>query len=662
MGSLLRACEFTLRLCASLTLAVCTISGIAALLAIATWYESYYGSAAAKVVVYESPLFYAVLFLLALNVAAVVISRYPWKKKHTGFIVTHIGIEILLFGCVLDIRGSEEGRVALRPGQSVDVIDSTRDGLFVSWASGGRMRTETVSMDCWREAGFPSLGRFLLSPVFGLSKPGWPEHQSTPHAVAPGVAVEVLDWAPAAKTQARIEPKPGENPAVELRLSGNTPAGASVDERVILHNADEAGASGTFFNGVIEATLRSTKSAEEAKHFLEPVDIAALPPSGELDFFVDGKWQSVDVSAQLGKTVPVGTSNLTATVEGYYPAAKWDGHAMTSDGEKPTDPMVKVTLSKGASPALPLEMVVSARFPALTGPLATPPTGFGPLPLIVYDHPAVLKTDPAGMRGRLQLLEAADGRLLYRRCGLHGIEASGELTKSTPMVAWMGLSLELTLHEREGTVVPSFIPADVAAKDLSDSMRAARVALIIDGERHEFSVARGGGAQTVATPRGEFTVHYGFEAVDLPASLTLKDARMSRDPGSERAASYESDVEVATRDGEKSDAKITMNEPLTVAGRTFYQAGFDETGGAGDDGTPASAGSGPISVLSMRYDPGRPVKYAGCLFIVGGIFLMFYMKSYFQKPAAAAREPVKSSVATMELPAGQGRLNLGREA
>ena len=47
-----------------------------------------------------------------------------------------------------------------------------------------------------------------------------------------------------------------------------------------------------------------------------------------------------------------------------------------------------------------------------------------------------------------------------------------------------------------------------------------------------------------------------------------------------------------------------------------------------------SAKPGPISVLTMRYDPGRPVKYAGCLFIVGGIFLMFYMRAYFfKKPA-----------------------------
>jgi hypothetical protein len=625
LGWLLRGCELVLNFAASMSLAVVTISGIAALLAIATWYESYYGSAAARLVIYESPLFYAVLFGLALNIAAAVIVRYPWKRKHTGFIVTHIGLEILLLGCLLDIRLSAEGRVALRPGQTADAIDSIRDGLFVSWQTNGRMRTEVVPMECWLDAGYPGFGRFLLSPALGLKTPAWPEGQAIAHPIAPGVTVELLDWAAAAKARNKIEPRAGANGAAELRLTGSTPAGVSVDERLMLHSPDEAGAAGSMFNGIIEATMHPARAPEEAAKFVEPIDVATLPPAGILNVLIGGKWFPIDVTARLGKETPLGDSGWSANVEGYFPAARWDGKKLSSDGDTPTDPMVKLRISRSAPAKFePVELVVSARLASLTGPIAAVPANFGPVPAVLYDHPAVLKTNPAGTRGRLELLQCADGKLLYRRCGLRGVEASGELVRGTPMSAWMGLSLELSQYEPAGDVVAGFVQADVAAKDLADGMRAARVALTVDGERKEFTLFRGGSAQTIPTKRGGVIVHYGFETIDLPASLTLKSARQGKDPGTDRPATYESDVEVRTADGEPETTKITMNEPLTVAGRTFYQAGFDE-----------SAPNGPISVLSMRYDPGRPVKYAGCLFIVSGIFLMFYMRSYFQKPAGA---------------------------
>ena len=591
-------------------------------MAIATWYESYYGSAAARAVVYESPLFYATLFFLALNVAAVVISRYPWKRKHTGFIVTHVGIEVLLLGCLLDIRLSQEGRVAMRPGQSVETIDSTRDGLFVSWQSDGRARTQVVAMDApWRDAGYPSIARFVASPVLGLpERPTWPAGRRVPHALGPGVTLELIDWLPAAKPRTRVEPRAGGNPAVELTLSGQTPAGMAVDDRLVLHSDEENGASGTLFGGVIEASLWRARAPEEASRFIAPIDVNQLPASGRLDLLIDGAWQSLDVAQSLNKPITL-DAKTTATIDGYYPSARWDGTKLTTDGDAPHDPMVQLTLTRGEAKAT---LVVAARAPYLTGPLASVPAAFGAVPVARLEHPAMLKTDPAGVRGRLELLAADDGRLLFRRCGLRGVEASGELARGANVPAWMGLSLGLSQYESSGTLSAGFVASDVAAKDLSDSMRAARVALSVDGTTRELSVARGAAAQTVKTPRGDVTVQYGFDAIDLPASLTLKAARMGRDPGTDRAASYESDVAVQQTDGRHYDAHITMNEPLTVAGRTFYQSGFDERGAGG-----------PISVLSMRYDPGRPVKYAGCGLIVLGIFLMFYMKAYFQKPRAA---------------------------
>lgn len=42
------------------------------------------------------------------------------------------------------------------------------------------------------------------------------------------------------------------------------------------------------------------------------------------------------------------------------------------------------------------------------------------------------------------------------------------------------------------------------------------------------------------------------------------------------------------------------------------------------------------SVLTVNYDPGRGVKYAGSGLIVAGIFTMFYMRAYFFGPRKEA--------------------------
>ena len=37
------------------------------------------------------------------------------------------------------------------------------------------------------------------------------------------------------------------------------------------------------------------------------------------------------------------------------------------------------------------------------------------------------------------------------------------------------------------------------------------------------------------------------------------------------------------------------------------------------------------SVLTVNRDPGRAIKYLGCLIVVLGIAIMFYMRAYFFK-------------------------------
>ncbi|MFM8984230.1 MAG: cytochrome C biogenesis protein ResB, partial [Spartobacteria bacterium] len=76
----------------SMQLALILLSTIAAACAIATIAESEFSTKVAQVYIYKAPWFFLWLIVLCVNLLAVTITRWPWAKAHTGFIVTHYGI------------------------------------------------------------------------------------------------------------------------------------------------------------------------------------------------------------------------------------------------------------------------------------------------------------------------------------------------------------------------------------------------------------------------------------------------------------------------------------------------------------------------------------------------------------------------------------------
>ncbi len=108
-----------------------------------------------------------------------------------------------------------------------------------------------------------------------------------------------------------------------------------------------------------------------------------------------------------------------------------------------------------------------------------------------------------------------------------------------------------------------------------------------------------------------YILTYGKKRIDIGFDLMLKNFKVGRHQGTMRAASYESLVDV-----EGEETLISMNEPLKKNGLTFYQSSFQED----------EMGKPTHSVLSVNRDPGRFLKYLGCLLIALGSLSLFYMK------------------------------------
>jgi hypothetical protein len=125
-----------------------------------------------------------------------------------------------------------------------------------------------------------------------------------------------------------------------------------------------------------------------------------------------------------------------------------------------------------------------------------------------------------------------------------------------------------------------------------------------------------------------YILAYANRRLPLDFSIKLEKFHVGRYQGTMTASSYESLVNVSDKVGTQT---ISMNEPLKHNGFTFYQSSFSED----EQGRPTA------TILSVNRDPGRWVKYLGCLLVVFGSIHLFYFKRKTRvKPSPAADFPV----------------------
>jgi hypothetical protein len=117
---------------ASIKLAVFVIIAMGIMSAWGTIVESIYNDARrAQETVYHSWYSYGIFILLTINLIAVIVDRYPWKRHHVGFISAHIGIIILIIGSVMTRYMGVDASMAFNIGESKNRLMSSETDLIV---------------------------------------------------------------------------------------------------------------------------------------------------------------------------------------------------------------------------------------------------------------------------------------------------------------------------------------------------------------------------------------------------------------------------------------------------------------------------------------------------------------------------------------------------
>src|SRR6266446_2505963 len=184
---------------ASLKLAVVLLAVIIVAAIAGTIYESSFDAKVARAYVYGAPWFNIWLVLLGANLACSALSRWPWRKHHLAFLITHLGIITLLTGSLIGRIWGIEGTMTLFKGEP------PANRLLVDER---QLRVHDVD------------GIVKGFPAEFLHHPPTPQHPRDLGPLASGARLSIVDYAPA--MEGKLNPKPlndGGAPALHFAIA-----------------------------------------------------------------------------------------------------------------------------------------------------------------------------------------------------------------------------------------------------------------------------------------------------------------------------------------------------------------------------------------------------------------------------------------------------------
>lgn len=100
-------------------------------LAVATFIEKHHGTAAAKAMIYYSPLFFLLQFLLVVNFLLIAVKYHYLKLRRWGLMVVHLSFIIILLGALTSFQFGDEGILHIREGEATDQMAVRQGDLTI---------------------------------------------------------------------------------------------------------------------------------------------------------------------------------------------------------------------------------------------------------------------------------------------------------------------------------------------------------------------------------------------------------------------------------------------------------------------------------------------------------------------------------------------------
>ncbi len=689
---------------ASLELAVALLSTLCVVLAYGTVVEKYYGLRGAHFGVYQSWWFLALGVLLAVNIFCAAAIRFPWKKYQTGFVITHLGLLVLLFGCLLKNRWGIDAQMPVFEGatnryalEDQSVLELTIVPHQADASGHGGLRVLQIPLRTgpfnWQDYG-TKLGWFPWR--LARRDRGLLHH---PALEKEGIQVEVLDYYADCDEIA--------TPAVELRLS--TPGRQVVDPETGRTRTEVA--SEDQWMPVLLQVRRGSSHGERARVGIPDrqrvgggtITFWLAPSRQETQAFLQCRPpQEAKAYGQRGVVVLwIGGKTYTVRVD-----------ELKRDEVKKLADQVQLTLRSwsgalgGAHQNLGAALIVEVEHGDRKSSLSLferfPERNVQDRSNHVYGYYFVRRDkvdSQALMQGRggsrLDIIQGIDERgkpaLYYRYWNRKQLVFARPLPTDGTLADAFRMpigQLKLKVVQYYPSPEPAFVlrprPFD---KDLtaSGARRAVRLRVTLDGRSKEFWVTGPpydplntpppSSRYTVQGKGRSLMVRLPLKQVDVGVLVRLKKFYRKLEPGTQRATYYGSTVDFLdpeTKQVLRKDVHIAMNEPVDFLPRgasggllsswfltgyyRFFQESFSGPFLPGEPVYEQFYRQHPelaeqkrdklyLSTLTVNYDPGRGWVYLGCWLVVSGIFTMFYMRAYFFRPRRRVEPPSSQEAA-----------------
>jgi hypothetical protein len=605
---------------ASLKLAVVLLAVLIVAAIAGTIYESSFDAKVSRAYVYGAPWFNAWLVLLALNLAASALSRWPWRKHHTAFLITHLGIITLLTGSLIGRIFGIEGTITLFKG------DPPTSRLLVDER---QLRVHDVD------------GIVKGFKAEFLHHPPTPQNPRDLGRLASGARLQIVDYAPA--IEAKLNPKPlqdGGSPALHFTIST-----AMMNQQLQSWLLADDPQHGKFSMGLANIELKhgAASSSSTVSTKKEDVDLeesifafSKAPDqqighvnkggstgakvrleqpengnAGRVVVSLGGQESTVNIGENLGREVKIDNSAFMLKIDNYWPDFRIENGKPSSLSDQPNNPAVLVTIRGRGTPAASTQTATphgGTEMPATGGP----PT----MPTVGEEAP-----------NQLTLFIGEDRAITYELVSRKAGKSSGKIDINQPLATgWADWQLKIDNVMPHAEQWMDFTPAkaDTApamAKDMPDGVR---IRVEQNGNTIEQWVPAGWQV-TVPTLPNETHIALGFRQLALPIALELLDFEVKRNEGNDSPAGFKSTLRVATPSGETATGSCWMNHPFSYpAGglRTWTGLTYKISQASWN---PENLGQSTVQILR---DPGWLLKWIGSLLVVIGVFMMFYLQPY----------------------------------
>ncbi|HPI39453.1 MAG TPA: cytochrome c biogenesis protein ResB [Pseudobdellovibrionaceae bacterium] len=606
--------NFVFRYISSIKLAIPLMLIVSMVVAWGTVVESQYNSEYSSLLIYKSGWFGFLLILLWINIFSATLSRWPWKKHHTGFIITHIGLLTLLMGGYITNESGTDGQLMVQENQS------SRSVVLPNLMFGYQIENQ------------PNVQKIVFKKMLKAKEKE--DLNSINNEI--GQFVNVEKYIPFAKTSRVYKSEPSQSDEIALSFILKSQF-FNVNEW--LHTTENAqmqmGPATLKITKVqdfdLNVTTKKLKPQEpQSSHTkkLKKKSPTDLNQDKVLVFNPKNTQESREILVSDLQKNEIEVFNLKLRLQKKYRSAIVAGNKLN---ENP-DPSI-------SNPALELQVeqnnkvlreVLYANFKDFSlnkdGVFGYRMEYLNSVGQGSDEPDDPVAQDPQSIKSGSRVIEFKVSSqaphktqvVLYKEGQevLKQILSEGEKL-TTP---WMGMEIfigTIEAHALESSEVTAINPEK--RSDLPTS------AILLNTAQNQKIWLTEGEQKTVSINDRNFTFYYGKEIIDLPFEVTLKKFTKLDYPGTSTPMSFESLVQI---NDESQSQKISMNEPFKKEGFTLYQASYIMN--------PTEA---PISIFSVNKDPGRWLKYLGSLILSIGVITFTLMRSRLAKSTPTHPKP-----------------------